>query len=279
MIKNNLILNCPMTLDDIERASKIYGSNIAALKGKTVRTNSETVISDYIAVPEDVLQANRNVTFSADIMFVNKILFFKTVSREIKFTTVEGIEARTIKQLADSTNKVRALYSARGFKLTNANLDGEFIPMCRHLQEMGIIGNFDTQSEHVPEIEQQIRVLKERARACRHTLPFQYLPRLIVIEMMNNCALWQNVFPPKGGVSTISPRILITGVKFDYTKHCKLPFGAYAQVQEVVASSSQTPIWTANLSLCAAISKRWALSETLLREASMSPRLSDKYEC
>ena len=44
MIKNNLILNCPVTLDDIERASKMYGANIAALKGKTVRTNSEPVI-------------------------------------------------------------------------------------------------------------------------------------------------------------------------------------------------------------------------------------------
>ena len=46
MVKNNLILNCPVTLDDIDRASKIYGANIAALKGKTVRTKSEPVISD-----------------------------------------------------------------------------------------------------------------------------------------------------------------------------------------------------------------------------------------
>ena len=46
--------------------------------------------------------------------------------------------------------------------------------------------------------------------------------------------------PPKGGVSTISPRTLITGVKFDYTKHCKLPFGAYAQVhEEPLPSNSQ----------------------------------------
>ena len=189
-------------------------------------------------MPEDVLQANKNVTFSADIMFVNKIPFFTTVSRDIKFTIVEGIENRTIRQLVDSTHKVCALYSARGFKLTNANLDGKFIPMRRHLQEMGIIGNFAMQSEHVPEIERQIRVLKERACACRHTLPFKYLPRLIVIEMMNNCALWLNVFPPKGGVSTISPRTLITGVNFDYTKHCKLPFGAYTQVHEEPSPSN-----------------------------------------
>ena len=56
--------------------------------------------------------------------------------------------------------------------------------------------------------------------------------------MTNNCALWLNVFPPKGGVSTISPRTLITGVKFDYTKHCKLPFGAYAQVHEEPSPSN-----------------------------------------
>ena len=141
-------------------ASKIYGANIAALKDKTVRTKFDPVISDYIDVPEAVLHANRNVTFSADIVFVNKIPFFTTISRDIKFNTVEGIETRTIRQLVDSTHKVRALYSARGFKLTNANLDGEFLPMRRHLQEMGIIGNFATRSEHVPEIERQIRVLK-----------------------------------------------------------------------------------------------------------------------
>ena len=171
-------------------------------------------------------------------MFVNKIPFFTTVSRNIKFTTVEGIETRTVRKLVDSTDKVHALYSDRGFKLTNANLDGEFLPMRSHLQEMGILGSFATRSEHVPEIERQIRVLKERARACLHTLPFKYLPLLIVIEILNNCALWLNVFPPKGGVSTISPRTLITGVKFDYTKHCKIPFGAYAQVHEEPSPSN-----------------------------------------
>ena len=77
MIKTNLILNCPVTLDEIERASKIYGANIAALKGKTVRTKSDPVISDYIAVPEAVLHANKNVTFSANIMSVNKIPFLQ----------------------------------------------------------------------------------------------------------------------------------------------------------------------------------------------------------
>ena len=104
--------------------------------------------------------------------------------------------------------------------------------MCRELIAMGVQPNFATANEHVPEIERQIRVLKERARACCHSLPFTYLPRLILIEMIHNAALWVNFFPPKGGVSTISPQSLITGIKFDYTKYFQLSFEYYAQVHE-----------------------------------------------
>ena len=55
----------------------------------------------------------------------------------------------------------------------------------------------------------------------------------MITDMIYNCVLWINAFPPKGGVSaSIIPRTLITGVKFDYNCHCKLEFGAYAQVHE-----------------------------------------------
>ena len=114
------------------------------------------------------------------------------------------------------------LYYQRGFKVTTTLTDGELTPMRRELNAMGVHPNFATANEHVPEIERQICVFKERARACHHSLPFTYLPRLILIEMMHNADLWVYVFPPKGGVSTISPRSLITGIKFDYAKHCQL---------------------------------------------------------
>ena len=82
-------------------------------------------------------------------------------------------------------------------------MEGEFIPVRRELTTMGVHPNFATANEHVLEIERQIRVLKERARACRHSLPFAYLPFLVFVEMMHNAALWVNVFTSKGGVSTI----------------------------------------------------------------------------
>ena len=97
---------------------------------------------------------------------------------------------------------------------------------------MGILANFATRNEHVPEIERQHRVIKERARACHSTLPFEVLPRLLLVEMVNNCALWINMFPAKGGIPNVSPRTLMTGIKLDYSKHCSFLSRSYVQVYD-----------------------------------------------
>ena len=73
-----------------------------------------------------------------------------------------------------------------------------FVPLCTDLLTLGINPNFATQNEHVPKIERQHRVIKERAHACRHDLPFKVLTRLMLVKEVNNCALWLNMFPPKG---------------------------------------------------------------------------------
>ena len=116
--------------------------------------------------------------------------------------------------------------------MDNALLDGEFVPLRTDLLNMGISVNFATRNEHVPEIERQHRVIKERARACCHMLPFEVLPRVLLVEMVNNCALWLNVFPAKGGFTNVSQRNLMNGFKLDYNRHCCLTSGSYVQVHD-----------------------------------------------
>ncbi len=53
----------------------------------------------------------------------------------------------------------------------------------------------------VGEIEQKIRVIKERARGTMNTLPYLQLPRLMIIELMHFCVMWMNAFPAKSSVS------------------------------------------------------------------------------
>ena len=173
-------------------------------------------MSDYVAVPHEIFEENRNLTLSVDVMFVNRIPFLTSISRHLKFTTAETLHNRTTSQLVQCVTNVKALYTKRGFNVTAALMDGEFVPMRTALLKMVVLLNTASDLEHVPEIERQHRVIKERAIACRHSLPFKMVPKIMIIEMIYNCVLWINVFPPKGGVSaSIIPSTLLTGVNFN----------------------------------------------------------------
>jgi hypothetical protein len=93
--------------------------------------------------------------------------------------------------------------------------------------------NTTATSEHVTGIERQIWIVKERARAIWSTLPFNKTPNRMIVELITFVVLWLNAFPPSSGVSqTYSPRTIMTGTMLDYSKHCKLPFGAYVKTHE-----------------------------------------------
>ena len=135
-----------------------------------------------MVMPKNILENNKNITLSIDIVFVNKIPFVTTISRHIKFKTVEVIQKPTKSQLSECIKNVVAIYTQRGFKVQHALLDGEFVPLRTDLLNMGIFANFATRNEHVPEIERQNRVIKERAHACCSTLLFEVLPRLLLVD-------------------------------------------------------------------------------------------------
>ncbi len=65
--------------------------------------------------------------------------------------------------------------------------------------------------EHVREVEQKIRVIKERARGTFNTLPYKKLQKLMMIELLHFCVMWMNLFPVKSGISkNWSPRELVS---------------------------------------------------------------------
>ena len=103
LIKNNIIFNCPITADDMDRSNTIYGPSIVTLKVKTSRNKYKPVVTDYVDVPPVVLEYNKDITLSADILFVNRIPFYATISRHINFTTVEAIPSQKLPQLIKST--------------------------------------------------------------------------------------------------------------------------------------------------------------------------------
>ena len=233
MVKFNLLENCNISERDIINAEQIFGKDIYAIKGKTVRKVPAPVEINYIEVPEDIFDKYKDVTISADIMYVQGIMFFVSVSKHIKFTTEEIIDNRSAKTLFKCLQNIQKVYKMRDFNIKCAMMDPEFQTLDTELRGIGILLNTTSAKEHVPEIERQIRVIKERVRCAWQKLPYEYKPNVMVRCLVQMVVTWLNNFPPKGGVSkTLSPRMIITGTKLNMVHHCRLEFGSYAQVHE-----------------------------------------------
>jgi hypothetical protein len=121
----------------------------------------------------------------------------------------------------------------RGFKIPTARADGEFAPLQAMTQAMpgGPRVNLASANEHVPEIERRIRVVNKRSRSARHSLPFNKIPKLLVIYIVFYAVKLLNHFPAKGGVSDIiSPKTIVSGEALHHKKHLSLQIGQCCQV-------------------------------------------------
>jgi hypothetical protein len=233
IVDDRLLPNCPITKEDIMAAEHIFGPDLGAIKGKTVRIGPRKVRIPSVVVPNEILARYHKITLCGDIMFVNKIPFFITISRNIKFGTVEMIMNRQQKTILGAVTQVCQLYKTKGFQVDNILMDGEFECLRGDLAALGVGLNITSNDEHVGDIERYIRTVKERTRSIYNTLPFQQLPTRLIIEMVYTSVFWLNCFPNKNGISTsLSPRAIITGMSIDYNSHCRLEFGTYVQTHE-----------------------------------------------
>ena len=84
IIQNKGIPNCPITVQDIKNAEIICGPDLGCLKGKTVCSQPMAVRVPQCHVPMQIMQHYRHVTISVDVMKVNNIPLFMTISKHIK---------------------------------------------------------------------------------------------------------------------------------------------------------------------------------------------------
>ena len=105
-------------------------------------------------------------------------------------------------------------------------MDVEFIKVIPEILQVVI--STSAASEHVAEVEKQIRVIKEQCQACMVVMPFRKRPNIMAINLVHFCVFWINAMPVNTGMSPIySPREPICHQKVDAKKWCKLMFGNY----------------------------------------------------
>eukprot|EP00978_Attheya_sp_CCMP212_P031940 scaffold122572_cov28-Attheya_sp.AAC.1 len=68
ILRMNIVKDNPITIKDIKLAEKIFGPDVATLKGKTTRPKPMVVIEDAITIPRELVQAQQHVTMAMDGM-------------------------------------------------------------------------------------------------------------------------------------------------------------------------------------------------------------------
>ena len=179
------------------------------------------------------------ITLSADVFFLDGISLLLTLSRQIKFVTVEHTPSCTAKQLTMHLKCVLQVYHRAGFTVRYVLIDGEFEKVKNKIPS--IVCNTTTVKENIAEDERQKRVAKKRCRGISCTVPYKYVPRRMKIEILYFVVLWINAFPVKNGISTVySPYELIIRWKMDYKNHCRVEVGTYCEVHNEPSPSNTT---------------------------------------
>ena len=216
------ILNCPVTKSDAQRATIIYGPDLAYLKGKTMDHPASPHVATQLLspLPGDIAKHHSNITLCFDFFYVQRLPFIHAISQKVGYRQAAIVSDRTKETMLSFVNKSILEYTARGFEVVDVHADKEF----ECLRES--LGNVPLEicgpDEHVPEVECSIRTMKETMRR---------LPKVMITELVAMATRCLNGFPKEDGVSEhMSPHSIVTGrARMDYNK-IPLEFGSYVQL-------------------------------------------------
>ena len=229
LLRMNVIQNCPVTVDDVNMAEKIFGPDKSSLKGKSTRKKPTVVKHDLVEIPKEVRIKHKELDLCMDTMFVNECGMLTAIDKSIRFRSLVPIDSKEHEEYFRALDVILRHYNNAGFVIRQIDCDGEYRAMMDQVSDdLDVKMNYTNAGDHVPEAERNNRTLKERIRATYHRLPYKAIPRLMIRYLAMVCTSQLNLFPAKGGVSSYySPRMIVSQTNLDYNKHCRIPFGAY----------------------------------------------------
>ena len=79
-----------------------------------MRRKPASVVTDYVDINREILESCKELEVSTDNMFINELLFLASISRGLKFTTIEYLSSKNEIALVTSINKIVSYYKSHG---------------------------------------------------------------------------------------------------------------------------------------------------------------------
>jgi hypothetical protein len=229
------ISGCKVMPDNVKAAEVISGQLVLKMKGNTMKRNGKRVAQNIIKVPKELIKLQQDVELAINCFFVNKHIFFTTYSTKKCFITVTHLGFRTKALIWEALHMTYKMYLLRGFQIVVIAGDQEFNLISDLIVSLPTAPKLDwaAASQHCGLIERNIQFLKEKIRSLRHSLPFEWVPGIMVVRMVLHIAKYVNGFPQQGGVKHYSPGEIMTD-RCLHANDLQLAFGIYCQVAENV---------------------------------------------
>ena len=238
LINKGGLVDCDVTSHAVMLASRIYGPEIPAVKGKSTRSTPPAIhLESYqITYPKIVLYL--------DIFFVLGESFLLSVSSNgISIVTHlgKGIRSRSGEQLKLAIISQVGEHRAKNFQPTLLIIDGEkgILPIAPSIKnELHVDVQSVGPGQHVTPVERKIRVIKERTRSILSSLPYK-LPLSLIKYAIFYATVCINIMP--NAASVISPREIHTGRKVSAKRDLRAAFGDYCETVTAVITNTMKP--------------------------------------
>jgi hypothetical protein len=159
IIQKNAIGNLPITLEDMEAADMVFGSDIGVLKRKLFELNRSCGVKFHWCTKRDNQQSTKGI----ETMNM-KVLTFSQQFQERYSTELQNL-FRIKQSYRNVSISVFRIYHKARFTININTCDNENIPIIKDVEDIyNVWTNLANPHEHVPEAERNIRVIKENCQ-------------------------------------------------------------------------------------------------------------------
>jgi hypothetical protein len=237
MIRAGALVNLPITAADLKLCNDIYGPDVSSLKGKGKQRKSKLIRDE--SLPFAVVQRQ---TLHADLMFVDREPYLVTVSTPMHLVMVTHLGGtRSGEALAKTVKEHLNGYTSRGFvpHMLFSDNEGGIRVIVSDLNQAGVAVNMATPGQHVPVVENAIRLIKERVRCVVASLPFN-LPKVFMKWLIGFAVSRINMGISRTSGDMTSPREKFLGRKTNYARDMSIGFMQSAEVPIISSAQSSS---------------------------------------